>query len=779
MTTSRIDGPLAVQDAEAFVRRHFGLDGMARRLPGWAGQNFRVDCEDGRSYVLKVTTPDQNMGALEAQNAALIWLEERAPELRCPRVVCDTNGDRLVLLNRNGTTGAVRLLTFVDGTPLAALYQPSTGLLRETGVYLGRLDAALAGFSHPGLRRRHLWDLAGAPVVIAEHIGHVATRARAVLVRRFVSRAASPFVEGIMRVRTSVIHGDANDHNVLVAPDNPTRIATIIDFGDLAESKLVFDVAIAATYAMLNRDDPVSAGAAVVAGYHTINPLTTHELELIHACVVMRLCTSVCLSAFRSGADEGDAYLTVSEAPAWRLLEQLESISPHAFTEAVRSACEAEGSDDGADGTAMDVAAKRAAHIGPNLRLSYHSPLHIVRGSMQYLYDGDGREYLDSVNNVCHVGHSHPRVVAAVHSQFAKLNTNTRYLYRVLGDYAERLCARLPDGLDVCYLVNSGSEANDLALRLARANTGHRHVVVLDGAYHGNLSSLIDISPYKHSGPGGGGPPDWVRVADLPDTYRGAYRDPATAGGLYARDVQRCLTEIREGGNAPAAFFCESLPSCAGQVVLPPDYLRETFALVRNAGGICIADEVQVGFGRVGSAFWGFETQRVVPDIVTLGKPMGNGHPMGAVVTTRAIAESFDNGMEYFNSFGGNPVSCAAGLAVLDVIEDEDLQWNALEIGAHCKAGLQQLANVCPGVGDVRGEGLFLGAELVVDPASQEPAAHQAGLVVEGMKDRGILASRDGRYNNVIKIKPPLCFTRANADTYVEALAEMVKTVFP
>ncbi len=423
-----------------------------------------------------------------------------------------------------------------------------------------------------------------------------------------------------------------------------------------------------------------------------------------------------------------------------------------------------------------EILAVRRKSLGPSLSVSYRRPLKIVRGFMQYLYDDEGRRYLDAVNNVPHVGHSHPRIVEAVRLQAAVLNTNTRYLHENLVAYAERLCSRLPEPLRVCFFVNSGSEANDLALRLARTHTRHRDIVVLDGAYHGNLTSLVEISPYKFDGPGGSGAPRHVHKVPMPDIYRGLYRrGDREAGVKYADHVRQAIEAAPEG---IAAFICESVLSCGGQIVLPDGFLREAYRHVRAAGGICIADEVQVGFGRLGTHFWGFEIQGIVPDVVTMGKPIGNGHPLGAVVTTPEIAASFANGMEYFNTFGGNPVSCAAGLAVLDVIEAQDLQAHALRIGAQLKSGLESHANRHRLVGDVRGLGLFLGVELVHDRLTLEPAAAEASYLVERMKDHGILVSTDGPLHNVIKIKPPLVFSGSNADFFVHTMDKIMREDF-
>ena len=418
-----------------------------------------------------------------------------------------------------------------------------------------------------------------------------------------------------------------------------------------------------------------------------------------------------------------------------------------------------------------EILERRRRFLSNALSIAYDTPLHIVRGQGAYLFDVEGREYLDCVNNVAHVGHCHPRVVEAACRQMAELNTNTRYLHRTIVEYAERLTATLPDPLRVCFFANSGSEANELALRLARAHTGRREVIAIQGAYHGNTSSLVDISPYKFSGPGGKGKPGHVEVVPTPDPFRGLFRGTGHEGGqAYAGEVRSVVQRMATGGRPPGAFFAEPLLSTPGYIVPPPGYLAGAFQAVREAGGLCVADEVQIGFGRVGTHFWGFETQDAVPDILTMGKPMGNGHPLGAVVTTPEIARSFETGMEWFSTFGGNPVSCAVGLAVLDVIQEEGLQQQALEVGGHLKEGLENLVAEHGSIGDVRGMGLFMGVELVEDREGKQPASALADRVVNFAKERGVLLGTDGPDHNVIKIKPPMVFSRADADRLVEIL---------
>ncbi len=423
---------------------------------------------------------------------------------------------------------------------------------------------------------------------------------------------------------------------------------------------------------------------------------------------------------------------------------------------------------------------RRREWIGRNLSIAYREPVRAVRGWMQFLYDDTGRRYLDAYNNVPHVGHCHPRVVEAGAAQMHVLNTNTRYVNDRLAEYAERLAATLPDGLDVCYFTSSASEANELALRLTRAYTGARDMIVLDAGYHGNTTTLIDLSPYKHAGPGGMGAPDWVHVVPVADDYRGEFtRGDPQAGAKYAATVATIVDRLQPAGKRLAGFLAETCPSVGGQIVFPPGYLSNVYEHVRKAGGVCIADEVQTGLGRMGTSFWAFEDQGVVPDIVVMGKPLGNGHPVGAVVTTRAIADAFDNGMEYFATFGGNTVSCAIGLAVLDVVRDEQLQAHARRVGEQMTRGFRELATRHPIIGDVRGSGLFFGLELVRDRGTLKPATAEAKQVANLMRERGVLLGTDGPYDNVIKIRPPMPFSGSDADVVLEELDRALGVVAP
>jgi len=412
----------------------------------------------------------------------------------------------------------------------------------------------------------------------------------------------------------------------------------------------------------------------------------------------------------------------------------------------------------------QEILVKRKEGLGKSLSVSYEQPLHIVRGYKQWLYEADGRRYLDTVNNVAHVGHQHPKVIAAAKDQINVLNTNTRYLNQKIIDFSEELLSTFPDELCVVHFVNSGSEANELAMRMVEAYNGQKSMIAVEVGYHGNTNRTIAVSSYKFDGKGGKGKPKNTHIVPIPDTYRGIHQTGDHLGAEYAQYVQKTIEEIKATGEKIGGFIAESILSCGGQIVLPDDYLKTVYEYVHAVDGLCIADEVQVGFGRVGEKFWGFELQGVIPDIVTLGKPIGNGHPLAAVVCTRKVADAFANGMEFFNTFGGNPVSCAIGKAVLEVLEEEDLQSNALEVGNYLKSQLDLLKSEFPIIGDVRGHGLFLGIELISDLENKVPAASQCSYLANRMRERGILMSTDGPDHNILKIKPPMCFNQSNAD---------------
>lgn len=422
-----------------------------------------------------------------------------------------------------------------------------------------------------------------------------------------------------------------------------------------------------------------------------------------------------------------------------------------------------------------DLINYRSQHLGKSLSLQYKVPIKMVRGAGQYLVDQLGRKYLDTVNNVAHVGHEHPSVVQAGQEQMGLINTNSRYLHDNINELAKELLETLPSELSVLHFVNSGSEANELAIRMLKANTGQLDIIASEVGYHGNANMCIDISSYKFDGKGGKGAPEHTHIFPLPNAFRGKYRGE-NSGLKYADEVQKQIENIHKKGRGVGGFIIEPIISCGGQIGLPEGFLAKAYEYIRASGGLCISDEVQVGCGRLGKVFWGFQLHNVIPDIVTIGKPLGNGHPLAAVVCTREVADKFANGMEYFNTFGGNPVSCAIGTEVLRTVKREKLQKNALEVGTFLKKKLNKLAEEFPIIGDIRGEGLFLGIELV--DKEMNPLANHTDYLANRMKDYGILMSTDGPDHNVLKIKPPMVFTSENAEELIFYLQKVLTEDF-
>ncbi len=422
-----------------------------------------------------------------------------------------------------------------------------------------------------------------------------------------------------------------------------------------------------------------------------------------------------------------------------------------------------------------DLIKYRKQHLGKSLSLQYKTPIKMVRGSGVYLIDQFGNKYLDTVNNVAHVGHENYNVVKAGQQQMSLINTNSRYLHENINELAKELIETLPPELNVLHFVNSGSEANELAIRMAKAVTGEKDIIASEIGYHGNANMCIDISSYKFDGKGGNGAPEHTQIFPLVDSFRGKYRGENTAK-KYADEVQKCIDTIQNKGRNVGAFIIEPIISCGGQVELPTGFLSEAYQKIRKVGGVCISDEVQTGCGRMGKTFWGFQLHDVVPDIVTIGKPLGNGHPIAAVACTQKVADTFANGMEYFNTFGGNPVSCAIATEVIRTVKRDKLQENALEVGNYLKSSLKELSKEFPIIGNVRGQGLFLGIEFV--DAQLNPLASHADYIANRMKNHGILMSTDGADHNVLKIKPPIVFSKENAEEVIFYLKKIMKEDF-
>ncbi len=766
-----------VTEVQSLVLQHYGIEVSVKKLDSYIDQNFKLTSEDGTSYVLKIANAAETRLMLEAQNAILDFLDTQNCRLTFPRAQVDLAGNAIsVIKDAAGREFQMRLLSFLPGTFMSEVPSFDNAYFEAFGAAVGEMNVCLQKFDHGGAHRYLNWDLRNI-FDIRELLHAITNPAQRRLVDYFLIQLETHLLPLLPRLPMTTIHNDANDNNLLVREESGQHFPLgLIDFGDMVHTYTICELAISCAYAMFDCEDPLAVAEAMLRGYHGQRSLTEAEVDAFFWLTIARVCMSVTFSAEARRENPDNEYISVSEAGGWQMLQTMLNWNPIQVQNRFRAVCNLPRVDAGRDKeTILEI---RDQHIGKSLSISYQEPLKIVRGAFQYLYDENGRQYLDCVNNVCHVGHCHPSVVRAAREQIATLNTNTRYLHDNLVAYAERLTATLPDPLNVCIFVNSGSEANDLALRMARNYTGNHDILTVDGAYHGHTEALINISPYKFNSPGGKGKVDYVHIMPMPDTYRGQYKaSDVNAGEKYARSITETIDALKMQNRGPAAFISESMLSCGGQIMLPDGYFKHAYAATRAAGGVCIADEVQVGFGRAGKTFWAFELQSVVPDIVTVGKPIGNGHPMAALITTREIADAFNNGMEYFNTFGGNPVSCAVGMAVLDVIEQEGLQQNALARGEQMLQGFRYLKEKYNLIGDVRGNGLFVGMELVRDQNTLEPADSEASKIVNLMKQRHFLLSTDGPLHNVIKIKPPIVFSEQNVDDLVSNLDEVFKLV--
>lgn len=935
-------------EAEAAAAELFGIVGTARELGSNQDRNFLIETEDA-SYLFKVDNGAFSEEELTGQDAALVHLADRG--LLVPQPITGLDGKTRQQLQREGDSQSVRMLSYLDGVPLAGVTTFGNEQLDALGTISGTVARGLADFTSEGLDRKLQWDLRSATRVIDRLIGSVADADRRELVAAAADAAAQRLGRISGRLRVQPIHGDVTDDNVLGEDRDGVLIPTgVIDFGDLANSWLVAELAVTLASTLYHVDD-ARAALAVVAAFNREVPLTADEIVALWPLVVLRAAVLVVSGEHQVGLEAGNDYAAERTDHEWQQFQMATSLDWHEAEEAIRAALGRPGrllagevelldfsvtspelnegrwlqpdtewamvrealtrasavaapygqyrltrsvpnstaepetlalawelfaaantevsapqdtdvllvtddsvhlSADGAElrlsglsttvavgdhvaardslgalrdqrdglgclrvqrvaagqgevpafiapsaatewATVTDPAAsigfdpvpnpfdadaelERRSHIFASAQERYYlRPPQIERGWKEYLVGADGRVYLDMVNNVAAIGHSHPRQVTAIAKQLALLNTNSRFLYRALADLSERLVALAPDpSLDTVLLVNSGTEAVDLALRLAQVHTGRRPVVALREAYHGWSMGADAVTTSAYDNPFAlANRPDWVEVADVPNSYRGRYRG-ADSAERYLEDLRDQLDAMVDAGRDPAAFICESILGNAGGVVLPDGYLAGAYEEVRQRGGLCIADEVQVGYGRLGHHFWGVEQQGVVPDIITIAKAMGNGYPLGAVITRKEIAESLSREGNFFSSAGGSPVSCAAGLAVLDVIRDEGLQANAAKVGDHLVARLRELAERHPVIGAVHGMGLYLGIELVRDPDTLEPATLETEAVCERLLQLGVIMQPTSERQNVLKVKPPMCLSQASADFFVDALDEVL-----
>jgi 4-aminobutyrate aminotransferase-like enzyme/Ser/Thr protein kinase RdoA (MazF antagonist) len=731
-----------VEQLREAAREHWGLEGEFTPLDGERDQNHRVTTADGKCYVLKVSAGGEAEGAVDFQIAALRHLERQAPGLPVPRVIASLKGnDREWIAAADGRRHMLRLLSWLPGTPLSRSKPLGVVALRSAAAFQARLARGLQGFFHPNARHFVAWDIQRA-LLLDPGIQHwVADDAKA-LCADFSERLRRDVLPRLPGLRAQVVHSDGHADNLLRA-DGSDEIVGIIDFGDMVHAPRVQDLAV--TLASFARHGEMSLENAVaqVESWNAVLPLQDEELEVLHDLTLLRLATALCLYDFRIHATERPPAWLMEERPdIVKALTRFLELDRAEVHERYRAAC-GRAVRAPVDVDFDELLERRKRALGPSYRLFYKRPVHLVRGEGTWLYDADGRRYLDCYNNVASVGHCHPHVVAALSRQAATLNTHTRYLHDNVVRYAERLTATMPEPLRVCYFVCTGTEAIDLAIRIARTVTRNEGVIVSDDSYHGNSNVVGAASTCMYPK---AEQPAWLATVPPPNGYRGEYRyGTPDFGRKYAAKIDPAIAALRERKQGAAAFVCDII--------------------------------FDSGFYRTGAEMWAYRYSDVVPDIVCLGKPIGDGHPIGAVITTPEIAAKFAAKFSYFNTFGGNPVSAAVGMAVLDVMEREGIQENVIAAGKALEPGLKALAKKYPIVADVRGKGLFWGLEIVRDHGTRAPAVEDADRLINLLREDGFLLGRTGAFDNVLKIRPPLVFTPENAAMLLQGLERALAKV--
>jgi 4-aminobutyrate aminotransferase-like enzyme/Ser/Thr protein kinase RdoA (MazF antagonist) len=747
-----------VAEAERIARNVYGVAVSLRPLSGERDCNFHALSADGREYVLKIVDGKANPQTTDCQVQVLRHLAEQDPALPVPKIYPTQRGADLGLAEQDGITYATFLMGFLPGQLLTEI-APDRSLLRNVGQTLARVDRALHGFFHPALAQNIAWDVRRLPELMefAPYIESAGLRRHVVGVAGVMRERLST----LRGLRSQAIHGDCHAGNVLIDAARGS-VCGVLDFGDMIHAPLILEPAVAMAELLADTASQPGALTAVIEGYARAQDLEAADIAVLYDLILARHAATILVHAWRGQHDHpGARVLDKAAANAEPSLELLLHLGRDALTHDWHRAA---GTSVASEPTTIDLG-RRHRLMGIGAELFYEQPLHFVRGEEVWLYDPEGRAYLDVYNNVPHVGHCHPAVVRAIRRQAATLATHTRYYHARILEYAEQLTARCPPHLDACIFVNSGSEANDVAWRMAQFATGHQGGVVMEHAYHGITEAVAALTP-------GTGQPQDPRVVTLaPPLVSLGANDTMAPGDLAAAtdDTDRALRELGSRGLAPAAFFIDTALTSSGIYDPPPAWMNAVAARVRSAGSLIVADEVQYGLGRSGSHFWGFERRGLSPDMVTLGKPVGNGYPMGVVIARRDLIEAFQAKYGFFSTFGGNPVAAAAGLAVLEVLDREDLVANARVTGEYLRHRLETLAaqHVC--LGAVRGAGFLLGLEVL--GADARVAKQRTKEIINALASRArVLIGYEGPQANLLKLRPPMPFQAAHADLLVQAI---------
>jgi 4-aminobutyrate aminotransferase-like enzyme/Ser/Thr protein kinase RdoA (MazF antagonist) len=758
---------LRLAEAERIARDLYGLAVSISPLPGERDCNFRLRTAEepgvaSREFVLKIQALATDPGGTDCLVRVLDHLAEQDPTLPVPRLFPTLEGDAIGRIARDGVDYATCLVSFLPGRLLQGS-APSAALLQNVGGTLARLDQALQGFFHSSLNRPLAWDVRRLPE-LAEFSGYIEGSA----LREAVDDVAAVVRRGLPKIRglrSQAIHGDCHASNLLMDSE-AQAICGILDFGDMIHAPLIFEPAVAMSELLTEAVVPLDSVAAVLRGFAQVRTLHAEEVELLYDIITARHAVTVLVHAWRCHHDPpGARVLDAAAANSARSLDHLLNADVHALTAAWHEAAGTSSAGASIDvWPAVDLA-RRHRLMGAGAELFYERPLHLVRGRGVWLYDARGRAYLDVYNNVPHVGHTHPTVVGAIQKQTAILATHTRYLHENILEYAERLTSRMPAHLNACIFVNSGSEANDVAWRMAKMATGRRGGLVMEHAYHGITDAVAALTPSV----GRPHDPHVVTIAPPPADLRADDEMDGATVAAAVRDAERAIADLAAQGFAPAAFFIDSGVTSSGIFDPPAAWASAVTMRLRTAGSLVVADEVQYGLGRSGSHFWGFERRGMEPDIVTLGKPVANGYPMGVVVANRALIEAFQSKYGFFSTFGGNPVAAAAALAVLKVLDAERLMDNAAATGSYLRLQLEAVAARHECLGRVRGTGLLLGLDVLARDGS--PSKQRNKRIVNAVASEfGILIGYEGPQASILKLRPPMPFGREHADLLVQAI---------
>lgn len=764
---------LPEDEVREVISERYDVAGELHALSSERDQNFQVSRNDGTQCVLKISNALEEAGVIDFQTSALRHLEQRNASLPVPRVVPDRDGNSYgTIMFADGSRHIVHMLGFLPGTPMSVRPASQKAKTRRNiGRLVADVDIAFQGFFHPAAAYHHPWNLGVCDrfTPLAKYIENADSRRT---VEQILTHGSENILPGVRALRHQVIHQDAHDGNILVRPENPHEISGLIDFGDMVYGSIAAEVAIAADGCGRGSNNLVDAMCDIIAGYDAVLPLSTAEVDSLFDLIVLRNALSAVIVSARIAISPDDAIDVDWLPPLFERIDSLRSIGRRRVTQAFRDACRFPPLCPSDPADAFDakheeqLVKSRRALLGKNTTHFYAKPMHFERAKGCFLHSTDGNAYLDLYNNVPQVGHCNPHVVKAIARQAAVLNTNTRYLYGTILDYADRLTAKLAPHLDACIFVNSGSEANDIAWQIAKVVTGNEGGLLMEDAYHGITAPIREFSPGHPDDP----LPDHLRGLIVPDPYRGPIREhEPDIASRYAADADRAIKSLAESGFGLAAFMIDSAFCSSGVPDVPDGYLQGVEGYVRAAKGLMICDEVQSGFGRMGQ-WWGHEHHGVRADIVTMGKPVGNGHPLGVIVTSKAILNQFIDATGLFSTFGGNTVACAAGLAVLDVIERDELIENGRVVGEYLRDQLRQLGETQTLIGNVRGHGMLAGLEFVSDRETRSPATEETAKLLELMRERQILVGKEGRDNNILKLRPSLVFKCEYVDQFVAAL---------